>query len=271
MHPRQLIITADDCGLSEGINTTALHLHQSRLLTTATVMMNFPATEHALLMLADTPTLHGGVHLNLTDGYPLTDIDPSCGLIIADGRFQSRAALFARAMFPTDGWLLAVEREMHAQIDAYRRRVGRSPEHLTTHMHFHIIPSLREVVFRLARQFRVEWVRAFQTSSTLIPYNFLVQRPSELFHPDNLKITPDYIASVQAWMALDPAQLVQAMIGLDGLIELVVHPDTPDDDSYPADMNHPPAARDKERDFLVRFGAALDAHEGTLVIADPGR
>lgn len=266
---RQLIITADDCGLSEGINTSATDLYHQGLLTTATILMNFPAVEHAIHTFQQVPHLQLGVHLNLTDGYPLTNISPQIGLTAGDGHFQSRTVLYPRAVFPTDDWLTTAEAEMAAQIEAFIAYTGRQPNHLTTHMHFHILPSLRTLVLQLAERYGVGWVRAFETTSTVIPFNFLVQEPAELFHPDNLKITPDYIISLQAWLNQEPERLIQTMLGLTGLIEIVVHPDDAEDVTYPADMKHRPNARAKERDYLLRLGVALAPHRHLFTIADP--
>ncbi len=267
----QLIITADDCGLSEGINNAAQYLHRAGILTTATVMMNFPATEHAIDMLWQTPTLLGGVHLNLTDGYPLSNVPPGSGLTLADGRFQPRTLLFPRAMFPTREWLEAVESEMIAQIEAYTMMRGSTPHHLTTHMHFHVVPSLRKLVLSLGERYSVTWVRVFQTSSTVIPYNFLVQEPSQLFHPDNLRTTPDYLTSVQAWLQQEPLRLVETLRDLNGVTEIVVHPDTEDDPTYPADMNHKPHIRAKELDYVLRLCDLLSDDDDHFMIADPAQ
>jgi predicted glycoside hydrolase/deacetylase ChbG (UPF0249 family) len=270
LHPtRQLIITADDCGLSEGINETALDLYERGLLTTATVMMNFEATEHALGLFQDVPGLRVGVHLNLTDGYPLTAGTADNGLIQSDGRFQPRTVLFPRGVFPANTWLDAVREEMVAQIETYHAMTGRLPDHLTTHMHFHILPSLRGLVIELAEEYGIQWVRAFETTSTVIPFNFLMQEPTELFHPDNLRITPDYIVSIQAWLSQEPARLVQTLRGLNGLIEIVLHPDDPDDATYPADMNHKPSERARERDYLIRMVACMADHEDAFTLGDP--
>lgn len=266
---RQLIITSDDCGLSEGINNTALNLHEAGIVTTATLMMNFPATEHAVKMIQQHPSLRSGVHLNLTDGYPLTEIAPNAGLIHNDGRFMPRTMLFTRGVFPGPSWTEAVRSEMTAQIEHYIGMMGHKPDHLTTHMHFHMLPTLRDLVLELAEQYGVQWVRAFETRSSIIPFNFLVQAPSELFHPDNRRITPDYITSLQAWLGQEPSELVNTLMGLEGLIEIVVHPDIPDDPTYPDDMNHSPDARSQERDYLLRFIEALGSYRDAFLIADP--
>jgi chitin disaccharide deacetylase len=266
--PHQLIITADDCGLSEGINNTIHDLHLAGVVTTATVMMNFPAAGHAAEMLAKTPTLRAGVHLNLTDGYPLTE-NATETLSMANGRFQPRTLLFPRSVFPTDGWLEAAEAEMVAQIEAFIGLTGRNPEHLTTHMHFHIMPSLRKLVMSLAERYGVTWVRVFQTSSTVIPYNFWVQAPDELFHPDNLRMTPDYLTTIQAWLQQEPAQLVDTLRQLQGITEIVVHPDIPNDPTYPDDMSHKPHARAKELDYILRVADLIEQDRLGFRIADP--
>ncbi|MEL6151150.1 MAG: ChbG/HpnK family deacetylase [Chloroflexota bacterium] len=267
----KLIVTADDCGLSEGINNTTLDLHRQGIVTTATVMMNFAATQHALAILADTPTLCGGVHLNLTDGYPLSNVGPDTGLVLPDGRFQPRALLFPRGYFPVPAWQDAVETEMTAQIDTYIRLAGKTPEHLTTHMHFHVVPSLRKMVLNLAERYNIPWVRVFQTSSTVIPFSFWVQEPEELFHPDNLRITPDYLTSIQAWLTQEPHLLAETLGRLNGVTEIVVHPDVADDPTYPDDMNHKPEERAKERDYMLRLYEQLQEAGNVFTLADPAR
>jgi len=267
----QLIITADDCGLSEGINDTTYQLHMDGIVTTATVMMNFPATQHALDMVASTPTLCAGVHLNLTDGFPLSNISPDSGLVFADGRFQPRTLLYTRALFSAPQWQEAVQQEMTAQIETYMQLSGKTPEHLTTHMHFHVVPSLRNMVLDLATQYNIPWIRVFQGSSTVIPFNFWVQEPDELFHPDNLRITPDYLTSIQAWLLQEPKTLIATLAKLNGVTEIVVHPDVDPDDSYPVDMKHTPEERAREHDYILRLHELIVTSDNAFNVADPAR
>ncbi len=53
----ELIFTADDCGLTEGINQTVYDLHQQGVISAASVMTNFPAHEHALAYSAPALSL----------------------------------------------------------------------------------------------------------------------------------------------------------------------------------------------------------------------
>src|SRR5437762_4661691 len=81
---KPLIVTSDDCGLSPGINLATLDLHAQGIVSSASVMTNFPSTQHALELFRAYPSLSVGVHLNLSEGAPLTH---SASLTGRDGRF----------------------------------------------------------------------------------------------------------------------------------------------------------------------------------------
>jgi predicted glycoside hydrolase/deacetylase ChbG (UPF0249 family) len=115
---RNWIVTADDCGLSEGINLAAVDLHQQGIVTHASVMSNFPSTPHALESLSRNPQSKIGVHLNLTDGFALSR---------PDQHLPSLAALLARSWDGTfRKW---IETELDAQIQVLFRD-GIQPDHL---------------------------------------------------------------------------------------------------------------------------------------------
>ena len=60
---RKLIVTCDDCGMSEGINNATFELFEKGIITSATIATNFPATQHALDLLSGHKSLDIGVHL----------------------------------------------------------------------------------------------------------------------------------------------------------------------------------------------------------------
>lgn len=267
---KQLILTADDFGLSRGINETTLELHRRGAITTASLMLNFPETEHAAQLLRENPTLQGGVHLNATEGLPITDPAHKLPVGLRDyrGKFHHRAVFFARGLLPNDEWLQELETEFVAQIEDYTRLVGKPPGHITTHMHFHMMPALRDIVLRLAESYEVAWVRAFEPESAIVPFNFLLKQASTLFHGDDRKITPDYIAAVLSWQNLEPFRLVNTLRDLDGICELVVHPDREDDEMPPGVLKGP-KSRAEEAAWLLRFLEALEPHRDEFLIADP--
>src|SRR5689334_23604636 len=64
---KRLIVTADDFGLTEGVNRAILHAHKEGIVTSASLMVNGPAVDSAVAMARANPTLDIGLHLNLTN------------------------------------------------------------------------------------------------------------------------------------------------------------------------------------------------------------
>jgi predicted glycoside hydrolase/deacetylase ChbG (UPF0249 family) len=68
---RQLIVTADDFNLSEGVSRGILEAHQHGIVTETSVMVNLGDLQTASAMLTSAPRLATGLHLNITRGQPL--------------------------------------------------------------------------------------------------------------------------------------------------------------------------------------------------------
>ena len=71
----KVIINADDFGLNGNVNDSILELISRRRITSATLISNAPAVEHAIKMIRrNGHHCSFGVHLNLTQFEPLTPI-----------------------------------------------------------------------------------------------------------------------------------------------------------------------------------------------------
>lgn len=243
---KQLTVTCDDCGLSEGINSATADLHERGIATAASIITNFPAAQHAFDLFARYPTLELGVHLNLSDGYPLTEIKRLSPLTWNDGRFQPKGILHLRAFFPGASFLELAEAELRAQIEVFVQ-AGLRPKHLTTHHHFHSISSLRGIVLRLADEYGVSWVRAHRVGAGVVPQNpFYTTGRRE----SNGVAIPDHLIGVKWWLGYDPERLLAVLKTLEGTVELVVHPCTPEDRSFPDGVSYLPRERFQERCYL---------------------
>jgi predicted glycoside hydrolase/deacetylase ChbG (UPF0249 family) len=220
MTPRELTyhITCDDCGMHESINEATLALHRDGMAHSASVMANFPATQHALDQFKPYLALRIGAHLNLSEGQALTGVSL---LTDVHGNFlpigyTTRAWIYASAEY-----LEAVEAEFCAQIERLAQ-AGIELEHLTTHMHFHVIPVLREIVLRLARRWNVQWVRAYRARDTMIPNN-----PWRTLTHAQEDMVLDYLAPVMYWVGHSPHAMREALHAARGTVEIVVHPALP--------------------------------------------
>jgi chitin disaccharide deacetylase len=243
---RHIIVTSDDCGLSEGINQATLDLFQEGLVTAASVITNFPAFFHALDVFTLYPDLEIGVHLNLTDGKPITAVVSDSGLVNSNGKFASPSSLFYHSIFPRAKFLRAVELEIVAQIKKLTS-AGIQPKHLTTHLHFHAIPSLRKIVQQQATNYNIPWIRPHRLSATVLPFNPILDRNQISIDMGN---KPVYLVVLKYWLHQNLHRLESILAELDSSIELVVHPCYSEDTTYPKNVKYLPSERFKEVQLL---------------------
>lgn len=300
---RKLIITCDDCGLSEGINLATLELYRKGLAISPSVMINFAAARHALDLFSAHPTLEIGIHLNLTDGFPVVNTPSQSELTRGDGRFRDRATLWYRALLPQPAFLEQAKIELTAQMERFIL-FGRRPGHITTHTHFHMFPALCRVVEQLAGDFDIPWIRAHRLQSTVLPFNpFLdaekpysanekeiapapspaliaergrgeevtggerggdgglttYQMDSEsdapLAYPPPAGTRPDFLIPLKYWLSRPPEELSQRLRTLNGMVEIVVHPCTDQDDTFPPGIPYSPHERYREMLYLEQVMA----------------
>ncbi len=154
---RRLIINADDFGLCEGVNRGIVQAHKDGVLTSATIMVSMPSADEAVEAARSLSGLGVGVHLNLTEGRPVSeDVSVRC-LLDSNGCFAySPSKLALMSVFGKVK--RAIRAEFAAQIQWFIDR-GIRPTHLDSHKHIHCFPTLFTIVCELAGQFDVSAVR----------------------------------------------------------------------------------------------------------------
>jgi chitin disaccharide deacetylase len=155
---RELILNADDFGLTRGINSGIIRAHRDGILTSATLMAMGPAFDDAVEQAHANPTLGVGCHLVLTGGLAAASAEEIPSLVDKNGRLpESLSALVANVTtgsVPTS----EIEAEFRAQIGKIRR-AGIEPSHLDTHKHTHVHPRVMNALGRVAREFGITRVR----------------------------------------------------------------------------------------------------------------
>lgn len=156
---KRLIVHADDLGADEARNAGIIEAIEAGSVTAASILVNGPAFEDCLQRIASINGiwLSFGVHLNLTEGKPLS---PGLGTITgADGCFCGKQEGHRRLMSRGDDALeKEIRRELAAQIQALRH-AGIRTDHLDGHQHVHIFPAVIDTTIRLAREFGIPWIR----------------------------------------------------------------------------------------------------------------
>lgn len=147
---RQLIVNADDFGLTAGISRGILETHRRGLVTSTTALASLPPHPELDAEAAGLDGLGIGLHLNLTWGAPVSPAGTVTSLVDAQGRFRRDPGVVAELARADE-----VRREAEAQVEAFTHRFGRLPTHLDSHHHVHRQPRVIEAVAAVAADLRV--------------------------------------------------------------------------------------------------------------------
>jgi chitin disaccharide deacetylase len=155
------IINADDFGMSASVNQAIATSFNNGWINSASLMANLSGFDEACGMM-QSKNIKGriGVHLNLSEGKPLTQRMAECKRFCdQDGMFRFRSASAKDAAFH----LTALERttvqgELDAQIQACMKR-GLEPTHLDSHLHQHTEWAIGTIVLHLAQKHGVPAIR----------------------------------------------------------------------------------------------------------------
>lgn len=155
---KQLIVNADDFGLTESVNRGILDAHRSGIVTSTTLLANGIAFESAAAASKRFHRLGIGVHLNLTEGLPVADPTQIRTLVDRRGRLYMAPVRLWAGIATGQVSLSDIELELRAQVKKVIR-AGVRPTHFDGHKHVHVLPPVSQVVIRLAREFGVPAVR----------------------------------------------------------------------------------------------------------------
>lgn len=153
MANRELIVNADEFGLTEGVNHGIVKVHRHGIVTSTTMVANGYAFEHAVALAREAPELAIGVHLNVTYGTPVLPEVRVFSLVDEDGLFYRRNR-FLQRMVAGRIDLEHIEDEFRAQIEKVIA-AGIQPSHLDSHESIHMYPAVFRVVAALAREYRL--------------------------------------------------------------------------------------------------------------------
>ncbi len=156
---KRLIINADDLGADEGRNEGIFEAIRAGMVTSASLLPNGPALEHALAIIGrgGFEGVSFGIHLNLTEGRPLSHrLKPLTG---ADAGFLGKAAAHRLLRDKAAGALgEAVFRETECQVTTLLG-TGLPLSHIDGHQHIHVFPAVLDAVVTVAKRHRIRWIR----------------------------------------------------------------------------------------------------------------
>ncbi len=153
-----LIITGDDFGLSQSVNEAVERAHRQGSLNGASLMVGAKATTDAVERARRLPSLKIGLHLVLADGSSILPSEVIPGLVDQRGEFSPHLfrAGFGFFFRPQVGRQL--EAEIRAQFEAFRK-TGLPLDHVNTHHHMHLHPTVSALILKVGRDYGLEAMR----------------------------------------------------------------------------------------------------------------
>lgn len=142
---RNVILCADDYGLSDGVSRGIAELAGMGRLSATGAMTNMPGWRRAASALEPLKGQIGvGLHLNLTTGIPLGAMPR----LAPSGRFPPLKEVLAQAV---RGQIdrAEVAAEIARQLDAFEEAFGEAPAFIDGHQHVHVLPGVREALLQV--------------------------------------------------------------------------------------------------------------------------
>lgn len=155
---KRLIVTADDFGRALPVNEAVENAHRQGILTAASLMVTGDAAADAVERARRLPSLGVGLHVVLVDGKPALPPEQVPDLVEADGLFTSRLVSLGVRIFFDPRVRRQVEAELRAQFELYRA-TGLPLGHVDAHHHYHLHPTVFDLVTRLATEYGAPAVR----------------------------------------------------------------------------------------------------------------
>lgn len=132
MSKKKLIVNADDFGQSPGINSGIIKAHEQGIVTSASLMVRYPAAAAAANYARNNNKLGIGLHIDLGEW------------IFVEGDWKP---LYEVVSINN---IKAVEYEITQQLNSFYKLMGRNPTHIDSHQHVHKREYLRPVFLELA-------------------------------------------------------------------------------------------------------------------------
>ncbi len=176
----RVALHADDLGMNAAVDAGILESFERGILTSTAVLANGPTAALALVQMrllnnssaeeriTKSPgraelddsgePFDIGVHLNLTQGRPLTGDQYPVDLLDEHGCFPGVGRLFFALLQPKSRWWPALRAELAEQISWVVEQGGR-PSHVNGHQYIELIPGVGETVLNLLPRFSISTVR----------------------------------------------------------------------------------------------------------------
>lgn len=156
---KYLIINADDFGYCPRRDKAIVDLFKRKSISSTSLLVNGDHA-HQACSYAKVYSIPMGIHLNLTEGRPVTkDLSQINSLVNADGLMYGKLGL-RDELEKGNVKKEHIEYEIEMQLDKYKELTnGERPQHIDGHQHIHVHPLIAESVARISKKFGINYIR----------------------------------------------------------------------------------------------------------------
>ena len=148
---KELIITADDFGLSSGVNQAVIKAWREGILTSASLMVGGDAFHEAVHLTKENPGLQVGLHLTLVQGQAVGEHAGFPTICDREGFFSNDPVHAGMRYYFIRSFRRQLRAEIEAQILRFRQ-TGLPLSHIDGHLNIHMHPVVFDILCELMPQ-----------------------------------------------------------------------------------------------------------------------
>jgi len=226
---KNLIVTADDFGISKEVNEAVESAHKNGILSATSLMVGEPFAEDAVDRAKTMPGLGVGLHIALSRAHPVSPPDKIPDLVDHAGNLRSGLIGAGFRFYFSPSVRRQLEAEITAQFEAFAN-TGLPLDHVNAHNHLHLHPTVLGLMLKIGKRFKMKSIRLPRDRNStglgaafLSPWLALME---SRLQKHNIAHN-DVLLGLDETGSLDANTLISMIEGLsDQTAELMCHPAT---------------------------------------------
>ena len=207
-----VVINADDFGLNEYCSKAIAQAFKEGLITDTTMMATGEYFDDAVVLAKEQGFIDKiGIHLNLTEGEPLTEGIKNCPRFVTDGRFNKG---YSRTKKLTGEEKDAIYKELTAQAEKIQK-AGIRIAHADSHHHIHTAIFIAPIAVKACKEHGITKMRLHRNLGQINAIKRFVKKRYNRWLRKQGMITTDYFAYP---MDIENIEIPDST-------EIMVHPD----------------------------------------------
>lgn len=158
MRPIQLIVNADDFGLSKEVNAAVIRAFSEGVLTSCSLMVTGEAFDEAVHLARQHPGLGVGLHLVTVSGRSVLPPPEIPSLVDSKSQFPNSPRVAGLKYFFSRQARSQLRKELAAQFEKFHA-TGLPFSHIDGHLHMHVHPVIFKTAIELGARYSVKRMR----------------------------------------------------------------------------------------------------------------